>query len=205
MTADEIAADFDISRATFYRELAKARAAAAASYSTAPSPTTRQGAVHPAGETVTTEKPTGICRGCHQERLLTQDGKVWHHEVAPYGDCDGSSHYPLGPNPIGCTWTATYRVEGRNHSRIPYYNDRGTYALHGTLSEAYTEAEPHIRAHLAELNNTTPHKIHISSFTIHPVTNQVQEDPYGVYTKPVPEYTIRKGPRGDKGTAAHSF
>ncbi|WCN03674.1 hypothetical protein [Streptomyces sp. M92] len=156
---------------------------------------------------MTTEKSTGTCRGCHQERQLMQDGKVGHHKIDPYGDCDGSKQYPLGPNPIGCTWTATYRVEGRDHSRIPYYKDRGTYALHGTLSEAYTEAMPHVRAYLAEMNNTAVHRIHIDSFTIHPiipVTKREREDPYGVYTKPVPEYTIRKGHRGDKGSTGHS-
>ncbi|MFF6998966.1 hypothetical protein ACFY93_28990 [Streptomyces sp. NPDC008313] len=154
---------------------------------------------------MTTEKPTGVCRGCHQERLLREDGKVSHHEVGSHGGCDGSGHHPLGPDPVGCTWTATYRVDGRDHARIPYYRDQGTYALYGTLAEAYTEALPHIRSRLAEMNGTAPHKIHIDSFTVRPVTGQDQDDPYGVYTKPVPEYTIRKGPRGDKGTAAHSF
>ncbi|MFH8760270.1 hypothetical protein [Streptomyces atroolivaceus] len=155
---------------------------------------------------MTTEKQTGICRGCHQERVLTEDGTVVHHEIAPLGTCDGSDRYPLGPNLLGCTWAARYRVDGRDPSRIPYYADKGTYALHGTLSEAHAEAEPHIRAHLAELNNTTPDRIHSLSFSIRPFTHQgALKDPYGVYTKPVPEYTIRKGPRGDNGTAAHCF
>jgi hypothetical protein len=155
---------------------------------------------------MTAGKQTGICRGCHQERALTDDGTVVHHELAPLGACDGSDRHPLGPNLLGCAWAAKYRVDGRDHSHIPYYADQGTYALHGTLSEAHAEAEPHVRAHLAELNNTTPDKIHDLSFSIRPVAHQQgPKDRYGVYTRPIPEYTIRKGSRGDNGIAAHYF
>ncbi|MFD5938641.1 hypothetical protein [Streptomyces griseus] len=155
---------------------------------------------------MTAEQQTGTCRGCHQERALAEDGTVVHHEVAALGACDGSDHHPLGPRLLACAWTARYRVDGRDHARIPFYADKGTYALRGTLSEARAEAEPHIRARLAELNDTTPDRIHRLSFSICAVTRgKGSEDVYGVYTKPVPEYTIRKGPRGDNGAAAHAF
>ena len=49
---------------------------------------------------------------------------------------------------------------------------KNTYGLHGTLSEARVEAELHIRARLAELNNTTPDRIHSLRFSSRPVTRQ---------------------------------
>lgn len=67
--------------------------------------------------------------------------------------------------------------------------------MQGTLSEAYSEAMPHVLAHLAKLSKGEPQAIHIETFTIHTVTKQDREDPYGVYTTAVPEYTIRRDSR----------
>jgi hypothetical protein len=64
---------------------------------------------------MTTEKQTGICRGCHRERALAEDGTVVRHELASLGACDGSDHYPLGLHLLGCAWIARYRVDGRDH------------------------------------------------------------------------------------------
>jgi hypothetical protein len=92
-------------------------------------------------------------------------GACWEHRALLFADGNGGDSLPA-PGSVsaprnrddGWTWAARYRVDGRDHSRIPYYADEGTYALQGTLFEAHAEAGalPRLRRHCRRPHRLPP-------------------------------------------------